>query len=204
MGTSFLCYLRRFRFVRTVRRDSYDYLKEAARRRRATSPHATARSVANSRRYYGVRHLLNDSRRVSPFRRAASARCKAPESCCWQRRRNGSSLSAGFDTAAPERVLQKVVVSSHCLSGRESNPCSRIRSPMLYPLSYLYAQNGIRTRDLSTSLRSTIELPVQCGHRPFVRTRTRNAVTTTCGAPPARIGYRQKQKAPSVSRPKGL
>jgi len=45
---------------------------------------------------------------------------------------------------------------------------------------------------------------VQCGHRPFVRTRTRNAVTTTCGAPPARIGYRQKQKAPSVSRPKGL
>src|SRR5437764_9736472 len=33
-------------------------------------------------------------------------------------------------------------------------------------------------------------------HRPFVRTRTRNAVTTECGAPPARIGYRQKTKSP--------
>jgi len=40
MGTSFSLLSPAIRFVRTVRRDSYDYLKEAARRRQESLPHA--------------------------------------------------------------------------------------------------------------------------------------------------------------------
>ena len=114
-------------------------------------------------------------------------------------------ITAGFDTAASERVLQKRVVFSHCLPGRESNPWPKDYESFALPTELpVCTERDSNPRPQDQVLRSTFELPVRCGHRPFVRTRTRNAVTTECGAPPARIGYRQKQKAPSISRPKGL
>ena len=70
--------------------------------------------------------------------------------------------TAGFDTAAPERVLQKVVVFSHCCQDGSRTRALRIMSPLLYPLSYLCAQDGSRTRASGGSLlRSTSELPVR-------------------------------------------
>ena len=76
---------------------------------------------------------------------------------------------------------------------------------MLYTLSYLYAQDGIRTRASGVLvLRSTSELPVRAVTDPSLEPVHGTQSQTVCGAPPARIGYRQKQKAPSVSRPKGL
>ena len=72
-------------------------------------------------------------------------------------------ITAGFDTAAPERVLQKKEwFSATVFQDGSRTRASRIRSPLLYPLSYLYAQDGIRTRASGGSLlRSTSELPVR-------------------------------------------
>src|SRR5437764_996332 len=107
MGTSFSLLSPAYQFVRTARRDSYNRVREAARRRWASSPHA-----------YGA------ERRDQPplLRRPASAqrqRTRFAISPRGFRALQGAGIvllattprrlvtAAGFDTAAPERVLQK-------------------------------------------------------------------------------------------------
>jgi len=95
-------------------------------------------------------------------------------------------IAAGFDTSASERVLQKEVVWSHCCQGGSRTRGSRIISPLLYPLSYLYAQDGIRTRASGlVVLRSTSELPVRAVTDPSLEpvhgTHCTNEVSCAAG-----------------------
>src|SRR6476646_3899127 len=161
MGTSFSLLSPAYRFVRTVRRDSYDDWKEAARRRRASSPHA-----------YGA------ERRDQPplLRRPASAQRQQTRFAISPRgfrALQGAGivlLAATPTTRHCKRVLILPPPSGYCnkgsgfqplLSGRESNPRPKDYESLALPTELPVRRTGIEPVHQDQVLCSTSELPVR-------------------------------------------